>query len=306
MRKILSGNGTFLQAGIIAAALLLSTLISCEKDVNIKLDSGESRLVVEGAIENGGVPYVVLTKAIGYFAKIDLNTLQNSFVHGAVVKISDGTRTVTLREYALDSTIGSKFSIYSVDTSSAAGIMIGEIDKFYKLTVEFEGKVYESITKIPNPTKLDSVISAIPPIIPDKNPDARQIKIFFREPDTAGNYVRYFTKRNREPFYPGLNSVYSDELINGTYFETTLSAGEDRNTTQNFDSLGFFHPGDTAVLKWSAIDKGVYEFYSTFEYAIGTLGSPFATPISVKTNISNGALGVWAGYGCIFDTLVIK
>jgi hypothetical protein len=290
----------------VVACLLL--LVSCEKEVNIKLDDGKSRIVVEGAIETGLPPYVFLTKSIGYFAKIDLTTLQNSFIHNAIVKVSDGVKTITLREYSADTgSNGNKFYFYSIDTALAPSEWIlGEVEKNYTLTIESDGQTYTAVTKIPNPTILDSVRTTQPSIIPDKNPDARQIKVYFKDPDTLGNYVRYFTKRNSEPYYPGLNSVYPDELINGTQFETTLAAGENRNGNLSFDSLGFFHPGDTVTLKWCAIDKGVYDFYSTFEFAIGTIGSPFASPIKVKTNVNNNALGVWAGYGSTYTTLIIE
>ncbi|WP_276134516.1 DUF4249 family protein [Polluticoccus soli] len=307
MLKLIFNSNAFKFSGIAVVLFIVTLLVSCEKDVDIKLQDGQARLVVEGSIETGQPPFILLTKSIGYFAKIDLTTLQNSFVHGAEVTLSDGNRTVKLREYSFDTSgLGNKFSFYSIDTSSLDNFMIGEVEKYYTLTIKFEGQTYTSTTKIPSPTRLDSVISAIPPFIPENNPDVRFIKVFFKEPDTAGNFVRYFTSRNGQRFYPGLNSVYTDEFINGTYFETPLSGGEDRNSTVGRDSLGFFYPGDTVVLKWAAIDKKVYEFYNTFEYAIGTLGSPFATPISVKSNISNGALGVWAGYGTYLDTVVIK
>jgi hypothetical protein len=60
--------------------------LSCEKEVDINLNTGEPKLVVDGQIETNNYPLVILTKSIGYFSKIDLSTLQNSFVHGAVVK----------------------------------------------------------------------------------------------------------------------------------------------------------------------------------------------------------------------------
>jgi hypothetical protein len=54
------------------------------------------------------------------------------------------------------------------------------------------------------------------------------------------------------------------------------------------------------------IDKGVYTFWNTYAFAQRAVGNPFSSPINVKTNISNGALGIWAGYGSSFDTLVVK
>ncbi len=307
MRKIFSGSSTSYIAGIAVVISTLFTLLSCEKEVKINLDSGEPRVVVEGAIETGLPPYVILTKSIGYFSKIDLQTIQNSFLHDAEVTVSDGIKTVNLVEYTVDTGSNAKFSIYTIDTTQPPSTWLrGEVEKTYKLTVKYNGQMYEASTKIPNPTYLDSVITAPAAIVSEKTKDAKLIKIFFKDPDTLGNYVRYFTKTNSEPFYPGLNSVYPDELINGTYFETTLPSGEDRSKEQNFDSSGYFYVGDTVTLKWCAIDKASYDFWSTYEFALGTLGSPFASPTRVKSNISNNGLGIWVGYGATYYNLVIK
>ncbi|MBS1772231.1 MAG: DUF4249 family protein [Bacteroidetes bacterium] len=293
---------------IAVLALISLTLVSCEKEVKINLNSGESQVVVEGSIESGLPPYVFLTNSIGYFATIDINTLQNSFIHGAVVTVTDGTTTATLKEYSIDTgNNGNKFYFYSIDTA-VKPFFVGKIEKVYKLRIEYKGKVYESYTKIPNPTPLDSVKTVQPdaPFDTDKNPTARQFRIYFKDPDTIGNCVRYFTKRNSEPYYPGLNSVYDDQVINSIYFQTTIPCGEPRGAKYNRDSSGVAYPGDTVTIKWCAIDRSVYNFWSTYEYSLGTIGNPFSTPINVKTNISNGALGVWAGYGSYYVTLVTE
>lgn len=307
MPTIFKRSNIRLSAGIAVVFLLVMSLVSCEKEVKINLKTGDPSLVVEGAIENNLPPYVFLTKSIGYFATINLNTLQNSFVHDAKVTVSDGVNVAELKEYALDTgSSGNKLYFYTIDTSK--GFFIGQVGKIYKLTIETGGKVYESYTKIPEPTNIDSIktVQPDPPFDKEKNPIARQIRIYFKEPDTAGNYVRYFTKRNSEPYYPGLNSVYPDEIINGIYFETTLSLGAPRSAEFKRDSTGVAYPGDTVTLKWSAIDKATYTFWSTYEYSLGTLGNPFSTPIQVKSNVSNGALGIWAGYGSVYKTLVIE
>ena len=82
--------------------------------------------------------------------------------------------------------------------------------------------------------------------------------------------------------------------------------GEPRSIKFNRDSTGVAYPGDTVTLKWCSIDKATYDFWSTYEYSLGTLGNPFSTPIHVKSNISNNALGIWAGYGAVFKTLIIE
>jgi len=103
------------------------------------------------------------------------------------------------------------------------------------------------------------------------------------------------------------SSTFNDELVNGTTIDSlALTAGYNRTKELNFDSLGYFFVGDTVTLKWSAIDKSSYTFYSTFEYATGAVGNPFASPVNVTSNISGGALGVWVGYGAQTTTRIVK
>lgn len=312
MLKTLKNGNTLYATGFAVLFLLLPTFLSCEKEVHINLNTGEQRLVVEGGIETNLPPIVLLTKSIGYFQDIDLETLQNSSVHGAEVYVSNGEKTVRLKEYSVDTgNNGYKFYYYSlVDINNpvlppADSLIVGELEKAYKLTIKVDGETYESTTKIPTPTPLDSVLTKIP-TRPGTSDQARDLDIYFQDPDTPGNYIRYYTSRNNEPMYPALNSVFNDEIINGTYFNTELPLGEPRSTTKSFDSSGLCYPGDSVTLKWAAIEKNVYDFWNTYEYALSTLGSPFATPIQVKSNISNNALGVWAGYGALYYKLVAK
>lgn len=312
MQKILSNSNAFKYIGIAVLFFALFLFLSCEKEVDIDLDTGEPRLVIEGGIENDLPPIVMLTKSIGYFEKIDLETLQNTSVHGAEVYVSDGVKTVRLKEYSVDTgNNGLKFYYYSlVDFNNPVlppldSIIFGEFEKYYTLTIRFEGQEYTATTKIPTPTPIDSIQTKVPGR-PGADSNARTLEVYFKDPDTSGNFVRYYTSRNNELMYPGLNSVYSDEIIDGKVFNTELALGEPRSTFKSFDSLGVCYQGDSITLKWAAIDKNVYDFWNTYEFALGTLGSPFATPIQVKSNINGNALGVWAGYGALYYNLVAK
>jgi hypothetical protein len=282
------------------AIICLTLLISCEKEVNINLDSGEAKLVIDGQIETNGYPFVILTKSIGYFSRIDLATLENSFVHNAIVKVSDGARTIQLKEYSIDTGFngGNKFSFYAIDTGDLVSFSFkGVEDGYYSLSVETENKTFTAYTKIPKVKGVDSVWFR------ELNdaPVEGSVLMFVRyaDPDTIGNYVRYFTKRNSDLFYPGaFNSTFDDQIVNGTIIDSlSLSAGYNKGKEPNQDSIGYFFKGDTVTLKWCAIDKGVYKFFSTLEYATGSIGNPFSSPVNVTSNIKGGALGVWAGYG---------
>jgi len=289
---------------------VLLLLLSCEKEVKINLTTGAPQLVVNGQIETGNPPFVVLTQSIGYFSKVDLTTLQNSFIHDAIVKVSDGTTEIQLKEYILDTTSGqtaAKFYFYSIDlTDPVAANFKGETGNTYSLHIESGGKSYNSYTKIPYPKAVDSLTAVAPGTIPPKAPTAMQLNVYYSDPDTIGNAVRYFTRRNSEPFYPGPNSVFDDGIVNGAKnARYQLQAGSASSNIDFTDSTGYVFKGDTVTLKWAAIDRGVFNFYTTLEYSLGTTGNPFASPINVQSNVMNGALGIWAGYGSTYTTIVV-
>jgi hypothetical protein len=279
---------------------------ACEKEVKINCTEGAAQLVVNGQIEVGEWPVVVLTKSIGYFSKVDFTTLQNSFVHDAVVEVSDGSRKVRLVEYSKDSGFA-RFYYYKIDTTDPdAYSFVGQTEKFYTLTIETDGKKYTSTTKIPQPKPIDSMAAVAPREVPKNAPTAMQLIVWYSDPDTPGNSVRYFTKRNSEPYYPGPNSVFDDQIVNGARnAQYPLQAGSQRNDINFSDSSGYVFRGDTVTIRWSAIDHNVFNFYQTFEYSIGTVGNPFSSPINVMTNVQGGALGIWAGYAPTYYTIVV-
>ena len=291
---------------IIIAIICISFFVSCQKEVHINLASGPPQVVVQGAVETGLPPYVILTSTIGFFSNITLATLESSFLHGATITVSDGTNTVPLREYTIDTGNNNKFYIYSVDTANLGNIMIGQVGKFYTLSITYNKVTYTSVTKIPNPKGVDTMWFATPTFQSNKLSDsAMQLFVNYTDPDTPGNYVKYFTRRNSEPYYP--SGLYSDQAVNGLHVANIgLYAGYDNTIDANGDSLRYFYPGDTVYLKWCEIDYGVYNFWNTLDFASSSDGNPFASPINIQTNMSNGALGVWAGYGSIITRKVVN
>jgi len=119
-----------------------------------------------------------------------------------------------------------------------------------------------------------------------------------------GDYIRYFTKRNREDFYPAFNSVYDDQVIDGTSYEVEVERGVDR-TKDLPDDYTLFDKGDTVMVKLCQIDKATYDFWRTMEFSYANIGNPFGSPTKVLSNISNGALGYFGGYAPQFRTIII-
>jgi len=288
---------------LLCALVFLLALSSCEKDINFQLKNPEDVLVVDATIENDKPPVVILTTSLNFYNTIDPALLLNSFVHDATVTISNGTRTHQLKEYAANVGNGINLYSYGIDSSNLSTAFLGELNTRYTLTIKAKGKEYSAATSIPALSKkVDSLWWKPAPFSDDTNNVVVMIKA--TDPPGLGNYVRYFTRRNSEPFLPGENSVFDDQVIDNTTYELQLDPGVNRNNPVDFDS-NYFKRGDTVTLKLCNIDRPTYTFWSTWEFAFQSIGNPFAQPNKVLGNISNGALGAFYGYAAFYKQLSI-
>lgn len=278
-------------------------LIGCEKKVDFQLHDQPDKLVVEGIIENDQPPVIILSKSVGYFSKISADILNNSFVHGAEVFVSNGTQTHKLKEYSRS--LGNNVSLfyYSIDSSNLSTAFLGQLNHPYSLKIVSEGKEYTATTTIPGLTKrIDSVWWKKPTV----TSDSTKVIVMVRatDPPGFGDYIRYYTKTNREPFYPPFNSTFDDFFIDGTTYELQVDKGFDRNLSVDFDE-NFFRRGDTVGLKLSNIDKATYDFWRTMEFSYSSVGDPFSSPTKVLSNIKGDALGYFGGYASQYRTIII-
>ena len=286
--------------------LLLTVIffLSCEKNIDFNLKNADDVLVVDAQIENGQPPTVVLNKSFDYFSNITPAILANSFVRNADVTLSNGIVTHKLKEYTLPLGGGYIAYYYSIDSANLATAFVGQFNKQYSLLIKADGKEYTAKTTIPLLTKYpDSLWFKPAPLNPDTNKRVFVTKT--TDPPGLGNYIRYFTKKNRGSFLPGENSVFDDAVLDGTTYEIQIDPGIDRNNRISADS-NFFRRGDTVTLKLCNIDKPTYTFWNTWEFAQQSIGNPFAQPNKVIGNISNGALGAFCGYAVWYKTLIAQ
>lgn len=278
--------------------------MACEKKVSFPLKETGPKLVVEATIENGQAPLVYLSSSVGFFSKIDAQTLSGTFVHQADIYISNGTLTHKLKEYSVPIPGGYSLYYYSSDPASPATLFNGELGTSYTMRIVSEGKEYRAATTIPDTTRRIDAYYWKP--APAGNA-ASKVAVMLRAYDRPGfgDYIRYYTKRNSEPFYPGYNSVFDDQIIDGTSYEVQVERGIDRNTESASEGYSFFERGDTVTLKLCNIDKATYDFWRTMEFNYVSVGNPFSTPTRVMSNISGGALGYFGGYGAKYRTIII-
>lgn len=318
---------------LIAAA----TVTSCTKVIDINIPDSARQVVVEGTIENDVPPVVVLTKSSKFFDNVNINDIGSYFIHGANVHVtaSDGTQTV-LTELCLQNlnlppdqqeVILNAFGFSAIDSDQIPNVCVYTVPDiatyFLSGTCNFVGKERTSYTlDIMSPPLNDGQDSihvtsttTITTVIgidslttkPHPNPDYVDSMVavyaYFSVPDTFGNFVRYWTKRNSEPFYTPIGgSVYDDKLFVGLSIGLPVERGQPKGADFNINTDSYFWKGDTVTVKWGNIDNKTYDFFYTLENDGGD--SPFSSPVKIKTNINNG-LGIWAGYASSYGTIII-
>lgn len=303
----------------VLAFSLLFLASACEKEITIDVPEAEPELVVEGFIETGLPPIILLSKSIGYFAPTDITTLQNMMVKDADVSINLDGQDFELTQVCVSSFPDSILPYISNVTglsvqqlklfnycfyTSINSNLLGQVNKTYTLSINYNEKNYKSTTIIPPPVPLDSIW------FKKKNNDSILGIIWAKISDPLGyNAYRIFTKRlgRDENYIPIWGSVFEDKFFDDKTFDFYFYRGVRANSddpADNNSERAYYKEADTIVVKVCSIDQGVYRFVRDMETEIANNGNPFAAPTTVKSNISGGALGYWGGYGAVYDTIV--
>lgn len=276
---------------------------SCEKGITFNLNNTTPSLVVEATIENAQPPIVILSSSFDYFSKISPEILASSFVHNAVITVSNGSKTQQLKEYAVNNGASITLYYYSIDSSNLANVFVGSFNSSYSMNIQVDGKSYAATTTIPALAKqIDSLWWKPAP----DNPDTNKVVLVARatDPPGFGNYIRYFTKVNSDNFFPGLNSVFDDQIIDGKTYTVDVERGVNRNVKLDMENYSFFSRGDTITVKFANIDRATFDFWRTMEYSYSSIGNPFSSPTKVLGNVK-GALGYFGGYAVQYKTLIV-
>lgn len=314
--------------------IIIILFIGCREEITIDLPNPTEQMVVQGSIEPGFPPYIILTKNQGYFDPIDNNTYDDLFIKDSTIvvwkKNNDGSiDSVQLHQLPppLDSIpiytdleyLNNPFSEYE----------FSEEGNSYHLSIKWNQMEITSTTTIPYSTPLDSIWIAPTDNTNDK-PFRFEIRATYSDPDTMGNNIFIRSKRIEHwirdtlaNYYPENNLIPdideslilvdcgSDILINGSTFETffprpikgSFPTGDyntshykryQDSTTSGKDSV--FTPHDILILKFCQVDESSMRFWRGIVRNITSGGNPFAEPMNLPSNI-NGGLGIWTGYG---------
>ena len=277
----------------LSAGLIILIVLSCEKSVELDFPKAPSRIIVDGWIEQGRPPKVLLTRSLPYFSEVDSSSFRNLLISKAKVSVTvDGTTEILTLHH------NDKYFppfIYQ-------GFQIeGEVGKTYTLNVEINKKTITAKTRIPEPPTIDSLCTITHP----EKDTLKQIMVQFTDDPNSADFYRMFSRiQGLDQYYkPSYASVFSDDAFNGSTVSFPLFKGY--TTQENKEDL-YFSDDDTVYVKFCTISRNAYQFWKNYQSEQMNSLNPFASSAQeIEGNVNGDGKGVWTGYGVEYDKIII-
>nr|WP_315250099.1 DUF4249 domain-containing protein [uncultured Flavobacterium sp.] len=272
--------------------LLAFIMTNCSNDNFSEQTIEESKIVVEGWIEEGGFAEVLLSSSIPVTNVIDSTNILNHVIRSAKITISDGKTSEVLR-VKNDKNRVPPFIFFGSTLKGVAG-------KEYSLKIEYLNYLVHAVTTIPKSVDLKSVEYV------KYNPTDTTGYIFikFDDPLNVKNYYQVSTKIDGvEPvFVPAFYGNLDDKNFYGSSVSMQFNRGI--LLFPKTDYTPYFNDGDLIYVKLRTQNKDALDFWNSWQNEIVNSKNPiYPSNASLKSNIQGG-IGIWAGYGQ--STLVLK
>ncbi|MFM6934839.1 MAG: DUF4249 domain-containing protein [Flavobacteriales bacterium] len=300
--------------------ILILALLSCTKEVKIDIPGYQNQLVVDGYIETGGNPIVILSQSANIYEQSDLAAYIARFVYDAQLKVISGTDTFqlslfTIPELPIESqkkvaemlrinwneALQLPIKVYSTTA------LVAQANHSYCLFIEHDGQTFKGTTHIPEPTPLDTVYWKLEPETIEYGYSWAKLSDPAHQFDAYKWEVKRINIKNGKVvddlFKRGFGGFFSDQFFDGKtiefYYENPLKR---KDSTHLKQYKRYYRLGDSVVVKFSKMDQSVFTFYDKKYAQLASASNPFSTPINIPSNIP-GLLGVWAGFSPWYDTL---
>ena len=260
-------------------AFLGIIILSCTEKIDIELDEGSVRLVVEGSVTTDTMAHkITLTKTTSYFYN-----QEPPYVTGASVSITEGERNIQLIEnepgvYCTDSTFcaleGLTYTLNIILASPVGG------------HTEYSASAY-----MENRVRIDSADLIFHPEWSDSG--FYEVQCYLKDPPTD-DFYRFLIYRNGKILSDTLDEwfVTDDRFFNGSYINGAGVAFFDQGSEN--EKLA---AGDEITLELNCLEQGyagfIWEAQSELRGSNPLFSGP---PANVKGNINNGAIGFFAAY----------
>ncbi len=255
------------------------TFSSCQKVIDLDLNSAAPKYVIEAELQEGAHNFRVrVTQTSSYFN------------NDAPTKITNAI--ITLQK-------GNESPIQLVNNNDGfyiAANYIGVSNSDYQLNVTIDGESFQAKSFMPPAVLLDSIeIEKL-----GKGPfggneeDGYRLFCIFKDPGMVTNFYKVNTLINGMPNENADNLiVLDDRLTNGNRVRFPIFS--DR-----------FKLNDVVEVQLESIDESTYKFFNTLGTIIGGSSNGNAAPANPDSNWSNGALGYFNATSVSTKTVLIK
>lgn len=255
---------------------VLLALVGCitEREYNAGY---RQRLVVEGSIEAGRGAIVALSLNTPFDEEYEEDDLRDLVVRWAKVTVECGDRSEVL--------VGRSNKNYPTQYIYTGTDIIGEVGESYTLVVEYSGRTWRATTTIPAPAELGDISI-------DRMRDTLYT-ITATLPPTSAPCMIECALGGSSYFAPTILGVYeaSDRA-------RRVMVNRPMGNLYINEYMTQFHVRDTVALKLCTMDDFAYEYWNLWQNnVINGLNPIFPAVDNLPTNISNNAMGIWAGYG---------
>lgn len=268
-------------------------LASCQKTIDDDT-AGAGRLVVEGWIDSGGHPTVILTRSFSPMST-ESTVLADLVVRWAKVTISDGERTETMIG-RIDNSMTPPFVYTTAQITGVPG-------RTYTITAEYDGHRIVSSCTMPYPVDIshidvtpvaesDTLREVSLTFVPDRDGD-RCYQLAVYDPSLSGRMLPCFMGA-----YEASSSV-GDGAV-------TLTVCRPSTDTDGGNYTPYFRTGRTIMVALTSIAPEVWRFWHEYDDFTAFGGNIFlAGTIPMHGNI-DGGYGIWSARGIDVRKITIE
>jgi hypothetical protein len=255
---------------------------SCEKVIDIDLNSSNPVLVAEGEIEAGEYAWIKLSYTSDYFEVEEMK-----YEDKAIVTLSDNKGN-------------SEILVYTEDGMYLGEDILGENNTSYTLTIDLEGEKYIAETEIMyeiDNLEFEVGLNEFGGFGPGVGGDYTITCVFPDDENTSNQYIAEFTT---------IKSIQGGEEID-SYDNLFEDANFEKDGIVRYKAMRSAHEeGDLVMVRINAVDESVYEFYSQLDDV--SSGNPMnsSSPYNPQSNFSGNILGCFKGVSFIEGQIIIN
>ncbi len=275
-------------------SFLVSMIILDGCDEGLDIQDESSQMVVEGWIEDGGFPVVMLTRSLPVSTEYQsIDDMGDYLLRWAKVTIDDGTDSVVLT--------GKYDDGYYPPFVYTTSRMKGEAGRHYSLKVEYRDYYATATTTIPLSLPSRCAFRV------ERCNDADtlfQIKAFFKDNPTEKNFYQFFIREGTatKQYQASYLGTFDDAVLD-TVVDVPVYRGQQLGRKKY---TPYFKNTDTVSVKLANIDEVSFRFWNSYTKTLSLSNNMFlSTSSDIETNIFGGR-GYWCGYSTVVDYIVIR